>query len=74
MSKNSYDRILKKGLPPFLQKEKDPFEAFRKMNEERRAFFQKTAHLIIHADGKSSPYTNAEAILEAYNEKWNSKG
>jgi shikimate kinase len=72
--KIAYDRILKKGLPPFLQKEQDPFGAFRKMNEERRAFFQKTAHLIIHADGKSSPYTNADAIMEAYNKKWNSKG
>ncbi len=72
--KIAYDRILKKGLPPFLQKEQDPYAAFCKMNEERRSFFQKTAHLIIHADGKSSPYSNADAILEAYNKKWNSKG
>lgn len=70
----AFERIRKKGLPPFLREEKDPFDAFRKMNEERRAFFQKMAHLVIHADGKSSPFTNAERIKEACEKRWQNKG
>ena len=71
--KIAYERIVRKGLPPFLQKEENPFEAFRTMNEDRRAVFNKMAHLIIHADGKSSPDTNAEAILDACRKRWNNK-
>lgn len=70
----AFERILKKGLPPFLQQEEDPFSAFRKMNEKRREFFQKMAHLIIHADGKSSPYTNAQMIIRSCEKRWKNKG
>lgn len=71
--KIAYERILKKGLPPFLQKEKEPFETFRKMNKERRTLFEKTAHLVIHTDSKSSPDTNALLIRQTCEKRWQNK-
>ncbi|MBR2365214.1 MAG: hypothetical protein IKA79_08425 [Lentisphaeria bacterium] len=70
----AFDRIMKKGVPPFLQQAEDPFASFQEMNRERRSFFEKMAHLVIHADGQSSPYSNAEEIIRACEKRWNNKG
>lgn len=72
--KIAFQRILRKGLPPFLQQEKDPFEAFCRMNAERRALFEKRADIVIRADGKSTPLSNAEQIWEACGKRWKNRG
>ena len=37
--RTAFERIEKKGLPPFLAQAADPFAAFRSSNESRRAVF-----------------------------------
>ena len=71
--KIAFERIMRKGLPPFLQGEKDPFAAFCRMNEERRSLFRDKAHLFIQADGKSSPESNAFLIREFCEKRWKNK-
>lgn len=72
--KIAFDRIMRKGLPPFLQGENDPFAAFCRMNGERRALFKEKAHLLIRADGKSSPESNALLIRNEWEKRWKNRG
>ena len=65
----AYERILKNGLPPFLSKEADPFEAFRKMNDERRIVFRKQADAAVRPTAGSTPEGTAQTILTMYRER-----
>ena len=65
----AYERILKSGLPPFLAKEADPQEAFRKMNDERRIVFRKNADAVVRPTAESTPEETARIILTMYRER-----
>ncbi len=65
----AYERILKQGLPPFLQQEADPFRAFCEQNRNRREIFQKHAHIMLKpADFETTPRDMALHILSVYKE------
>lgn len=65
----AYDRILKNGFPPFLAQEADPFEAFCKMNGERRIVFRKKADAVVRPEAESTPEETARIILSMYRER-----
>ena len=64
----AYERIVKNGLPPFLQEKPDPFQALCEMNRTRRTVFRKQADLLLETTAESTPETTAEKILAAYRE------
>ena len=64
----AYERIIKNGLPPFLQDKSDPFQALCEMNRNRREIFRKQADFILEIAGESTPESTAEKILAAYKE------
>lgn len=67
----AYRRIIREGLPPFLQGEKDPFETFCRMNEARREVFRKEAHACIVPDVFERMASDvAQHVLEVYKEKF----
>lgn len=65
----AYERILRNGLPPFLAREEDPRSAFRKMNEERRTVFRKSADFAVRPGSGSTPEETARKILSIYRER-----
>ena len=64
----AYERIIKNGLPPFLQDKSDPFQALCEMNRNRREIFRKQADFILEIAGESTPESTAEKIIAAYKE------
>lgn len=67
----AYHRVAREGLPPFLQGESDPFEAFCRMNDKRREVFYKEAHACIKPDPfEKLPCDMALHVLSAYKEKF----
>lgn len=60
--RTAFDRILRDGLPPFLQGESDPFAAFCAQNVKRRKVFENESHIRLRPDGKS-PEETAHEIL-----------
>ena len=66
--RTAFDRILREGLPPFLQSESDPFAAFCAQNEKRRKVFESESHIRIRP-GTESPEETALEILNLCREK-----
>lgn len=68
----AYQRILRNGLPPFLEKAENPFMAFCEMNTSRREIFRSKADFILKiTDKNTTPQLSAERILSAYREDIN---
>ena len=66
----AFERILKKGLPPFLKDAEDPFAKFSAMNQEKRNLFRKKAHIYLTpAAFEQTPRDIALHILSLYKEK-----
>lgn len=66
----AFERILKKGLPPFLKDAEDPFAKFCAMNQEKRDLFRKKAHIYLTpAAFEQTPRDIALHILSLYKEK-----
>lgn len=51
----AYERILRKGLPPFLAKEADPRAAFAKSNEARRQVFRAKSDVLVRISAEDAP-------------------
>ena len=66
----AYERILVRGLPPFLKDKPDPFSAFCEMNRTRREVFRACADIVIRTDEipEVTPQKTAERILSACKE------
>ena len=60
----AYQRILHGGLPPFLQKEEDPEQAFLQLCRERTARFRELADLIYPIHGERPPEAEAEILTQ----------
>ena len=67
--RTAFERIEKKGLPPFLAQADDPFAAFRSSNESRRAVFSAVSSVRFEADKMLSPSENARRLCELLMEK-----
>lgn len=62
--KTAFERITRNGLPPFLQKESDPFAAFSAMNSIRRKTFARYANISMKPE--PSPRLTALQILSFF--------
>lgn len=60
----AYKRILRHGLPPFLQNSGDPEEAFLKLYNERTPRFRELADMIYGIREERSPEEEAEDLTE----------
>ena len=60
----AYQRILHGGLPPFLQKEEDPEQAFLQLCRERTTRFRELADLIYPIHGERPPEAEAEILTQ----------
>ncbi len=66
--KVAFERIIKKGLPPFLQNVSDPEAAFKEMNIARKAVFASTCEA--RCVPAATPHYTALHILSLYKDKW----
>ena len=65
----AFQRILLKGLPPFLAGEADPFEAFCNNNKQRKQTFEKVCHIHFQPEPEKSPEENALSLLGMLKQK-----
>ena len=67
----AYERILRKGLPPFLAKETDPRAAFARSNAARRKVFREKSDVLIKVSGEDAatvhPRHTANRLINAIN-------
>ena len=67
----AYERILRKGLPPFLAKETDPRAAFAQSNAARRKVFREKSDVLIKVSGEDAatvhPRHTANRLINAIN-------
>lgn len=66
--KIAFKRIIKKGLPPFLQNASDPEQAFKEMNIARKAVFASLCD--VRCVPAAAPHYTALHILSLYKDKW----
>lgn len=67
--RTAFERIERKGLPPFLAQAEDPFAAFRSSNESRRVVFNAVSSVRFEADKMLSPAENARELCKLLMEK-----
>ena len=67
----AYGRILRGGLPPFLQSAADPHEAFLDLYRKRAPRFRELADMIYVSEDGLSPQRQAEELLKKLREEWN---
>ncbi len=69
----AFERVRRRGLPPFLVEEADPFGAFCRMNRERLPGYQRVADLFFYPLPEDDSATSAERlmarIMEFFEEK-----
>ena len=63
----AFERIMEKGLPPFLQNAGDPESAFKEMNAGRKAVF--AAQCSVRCVPAAAPHYTALHILSLYKDK-----
>ena len=66
--KVAFERIMKKGLPPFLQGTANPELAFKEMNIARKAVF--SSQCDVRCVPAATPHYTALHILSLYKDKW----
>ena len=66
--KSAFERIRKKGLPPFLQNTGDPEQAFQEMNIASKEVF--AAQCEVRCVPASTPHYTALHILSLFKDKW----
>ena len=66
--KIAFKRIIKKGLPPFLQNTPDPERAFLEMNIARKAVFASQCE--VRCTPAATPHYTALHILSLFKDKW----
>jgi shikimate kinase len=64
----AFTRIIKKGLPPFLQNTQNPELAFKEMNIDRKKIF--AAQCEVHCLPAETPHYTALHILSLFKDKW----
>lgn len=65
----AFERISRKGLPPFLAQAPDPFEEFQKRNKERREIFSAVCSLPFSPREDKSPMENCGELRKLLLEK-----
>ena len=65
-------RILRKGLPPFLDLD-DPRGSFMRLYEKREPFYLKHADMIIELPASGSVQDNAKLVIEKTEEALNER-
>ena len=66
--KTAFERIIAKGLPPFLQNAKDPESAFKEMNIARKAVF--ASQCDVRCEPAATPHYTTLHILSLFKDKW----
>ena len=66
--KIAFERIMEKGLPPFLQESENPELAFKEMNIARKAVF--ASQCDVRCVPAATPHYTALHILSLYKDKW----
>ena len=66
--KIAFERIMEKGLPPFLQESANPELAFKEMNIARKAVF--ASQCDVRCVPAATPHYTALHILSLYKDKW----
>ena len=66
--KIAFERIMEKGLPPFLQNVPDPEQAFREMNVGRKSVFASECE--VRCVPAATPHYTALHILSLFKDKW----
>ena len=66
--KIAFERIMAKGVPPFLQNVSNPEEAFREMNIPRKALFASICD--VRCVPAATPHYTALHILSLFKDKW----
>lgn len=62
----AYERVVRGGLPPFLNGKENPYKAFCEMNQSRRSVFREAADLIVEPAPEGSPEETAKIIISNY--------
>ena len=65
----AFERISRKGLPPFLAQAPDPFEEFKERNRSRRETFARLCDVKFSPDPAKTPAENSKGLLEVLKEK-----